>query len=46
MLPMLLFNVVAGLVTDKAQDLVDDYPDNAAKFADSALKSENLIKNL
>ena len=49
MLPVLLFNVIAGLVVDKAQDLavehvesmIDDLlPDTAKKELDKVIKSD------
>ena len=49
MLPLLLFNVISGLVMDKAQDLAKDHvermiddilPDNAKKELDKVVKSD------
>jgi len=49
MLPLLLFNVVSGLIADKAQDLAKDHvekmidnilPDDAKQELDDAIKSD------
>ena len=49
MLPLLLFNVISGLVMDKAQDLAKDHvermiddilPDNAKKELDKVVKAD------
>ena len=49
MLPLLLFNVISGLVMDKAQDLAKDHvermiddilPDSAKKELDKVVKSD------
>ena len=49
MLPMLLFNVVSGLIADKAQDLAKDHvekmiddilPDDAKQELDEAIKND------
>ena len=49
MLPLLLFNVISGLVMDKAQDLAKDHvermiddilPDSAKKELDKVIKSD------
>jgi len=49
MLPLLLFNVVSGLIADKAQDLAKDHvekmiddilPDDAKQELDEAIKSD------
>tara|TARA_B100001939_G_C16946225_1_gene620471 strand:+ start:2253 stop:4190 length:1938 start_codon:yes stop_codon:yes gene_type:complete len=37
---------IMKIITDKAEGLVEDYGTNAANFADSALKSENLLNNI
>ena len=50
MLPLLLFNVISGLVMDKAQDLAKDHvermiddilPDSAKKELDKVVKSDS-----